>query len=69
LYDNFPDGKTDNSHLRPDGAFAFSRIAARELAAIGKDWAEYAALSAAVITGAMDAAEFEKDTGDESLLA
>lgn len=69
LYDNFPDGKTDNSHLRPDGAFAFSRIAARELAALGKDWAEYAALSAAVITGAMDAAAFEKDTGDESLLA
>lgn len=69
LYENFPDGKADNSHLRPDGAFAFARIAARELAALGTKRADYAGLSAAVITRAMDAAEFEKDTGDESLLA
>ncbi len=68
-YDNFPDGKSDNSHLRPDGAFAFARIAAHELATLGKDWADYAELSAAVITGAMDAAAFEKDTGDEKLMA
>lgn len=68
-YDNFPDGKADNSHLRADGAFAFSKIAAQEIAKLGKNWADYAELSAAVITGAMNSAEFEKDTGDEKLMA
>ena len=68
-YDNFPEGKGDNSHLRPDGAFAFARIAAHELVKLGKDWADYKVLSDAVITGAMDAGEFEKDTGDEKLMA
>lgn len=68
-YDNFPEGKGDNSHLRPDGAFAFARIAAQELVKLGKDWADYKVLSDAVITGAMDAGEFEKDTGDEKLMA
>lgn len=68
-YDNFPAGKDDNSHLRPDGAFAFARIAAHELAQLGKAWAEYAELSNAVIVGNMNAAEFEKDTGDEKMMA
>lgn len=68
-YDIFPDGKDDNSHLRADGAFAFARIAAHEITALGKNWPEYKALSDAVITGAMDASEFEKDTGDEKLMA
>lgn len=68
-YENFPDGKSDNSHLRPDGAFAFAKIAAQELAKLGKTWAEYAALSDAVITAGMNAAEFEKDTADEKLMA
>ena len=68
-YDNFSDGKADNSHLRADGAFAFSKIAAQEIAKLGKNWTDYAELSAAVITGAMDASEFEKDTGDEKLMA
>ncbi|MBQ7159950.1 MAG: hypothetical protein IJS09_11100 [Treponema sp.] len=68
-YDNFPDGKSDNSHLRPDGAFAFAKLAAQELAKLGKQWPDYAALSNAVITGGMDASEFEKDTADEKLMA
>ncbi len=68
-YENFPDGKSDNSHLRPDGAYAFASIAAHELLRLGKKWADYRELSDTVITGAMDASEFEKDTGDEKLMA
>ena len=68
-YDNFPDGKSDNSHLRPDGAYAFARIASCELARLGRDWTDYRELSDAVITSSMDAGEFEKDTGDEKLMA
>ena len=45
LYENFPDGKNDDSHLRPDGANAFSRIAAVEIKKIGSDFPEYAELS------------------------
>ena len=31
LYENFPDGRDDNSHLRPDGAYAYSRLCAFEI--------------------------------------
>lgn len=45
LYENFPEGKADNSHLRPDGAHAFSRIAAAEIKKITSDFAGYSELS------------------------
>lgn len=45
LYENFPEGKSDNSHLRPDGANAFSRICAFEIKKIAENFPEYRALS------------------------
>ena len=45
LYENFPEGKADNSHLRPDGAYAFSRICAAEIKEIGEHFSEYKRLS------------------------
>lgn len=41
LYENFPDGRDDNSHLRPDGAFVFSRLAASEIQKIADTFPEY----------------------------
>lgn len=37
LYEAYLGGKEDNTHLRPDGAYAFARIAAMEIAKL-KDW-------------------------------
>ncbi|MBQ0052679.1 MAG: rhamnogalacturonan acetylesterase [Treponema sp.] len=45
LYENFPEGKSDNSHLRPDGANAYSKIAAQEISKIAEKFPEYSALS------------------------
>lgn len=45
LYENFPEGKSDNSHLRPDGANVFSKIAAEEIKKIGEKNAAYMPLS------------------------
>ncbi|MBP5284345.1 MAG: rhamnogalacturonan acetylesterase [Treponema sp.] len=45
LYENFPDGRDDNSHLRPDGAHVYSRLAAAEIAGIARTFPEYAVLS------------------------
>lgn len=45
LYQNYPDGKTDNSHLRSDGAYIFSRIAAEEIKKISESFPEYLPLS------------------------
>ena len=49
LYVNYPDGKEDNSHLRPDGAFAVSRIAAMEMANLGNSFEEYRPLSDSIV--------------------
>ena len=35
LYPNFPEGKEDNSHLRPEGAMFFAGIIAKELKKLG----------------------------------
>lgn len=40
-YENYPEGKTDNTHLRPEGALAFGALIARGLRDLG---GEYAAL-------------------------
>ena len=50
LYENYPEGKSDNSHLRPDGAYAYSEIAAREIKKIAASFPEYAELSQACMT-------------------
>lgn len=39
MYPNFPDGKTDNTHLRPDGALAFSALVAKGLYTLGGPYA------------------------------
>ena len=46
-YENFPDGRNDNSHLRPEGANAFSKIAAEEIKKIAEKFPEYKELSEA----------------------
>ncbi|WP_294429642.1 rhamnogalacturonan acetylesterase [uncultured Treponema sp.] len=40
-YENFPQGRGDNSHLRPEGANAFSKIAACEIKKIAEKFPEY----------------------------
>ncbi|WP_407427590.1 rhamnogalacturonan acetylesterase [Treponema sp.] len=45
LYENFPEGRSDNSHLRPEGAHAFSRLAAAEIKKIAEKFPEYKELS------------------------
>ena len=45
LYENFPEGRNDNSHLRPEGAHAYSLLAAREIKKIAENFPEYAELS------------------------
>ena len=45
LYDNFPDGRDDNSHLRPDGAYAFSKLCAHEIKKIAGQFSDYKVLS------------------------
>ena len=51
LYENFLEGKADNSHLRPDGAYAFSRICVAEIKKISGRFPEYAALSDSCMSG------------------
>ena len=45
LYENYPEGKSDNSHLRPEGANAFSKIAAMEIQKISEKFPDYKELS------------------------
>ncbi len=45
LYENYPEGKNDNSHLRPEGANAFSRLAAEEVKKIAEKFPDYKELS------------------------
>lgn len=45
LYENFPEGRNDNSHLRPDGAHAYSLLAAAEIKKISETFPEYSEFS------------------------
>ena len=45
LYENFPEGRNDNSHLRPDGAYAYSLLAAAEIKKLSETFPEYSELS------------------------
>ncbi len=63
IYENYPDGKEDNSHLRPDGAFMVSSIAARELSKLD---GAYSPLAKSVILPAFaDREALEKEVNDE----
>lgn len=66
LYANYPEGKADDSHLRPDGAFEVSRIAAMEIADLGERWPDYAELSNSVI-GKVEAEADGEEIDDEFL--
>ncbi len=50
-YSNYPEGKQDNSHLRPEGAFEFSKIAANEIKKISGSFPEYKLISDTVLNG------------------
>lgn len=64
-YANFPDGKSDNSHLRPDGAHEYARLAARHIARISETFPEYAKLSALCMNGtASRFAELSTENGE-----
>jgi hypothetical protein len=39
-YSNYPDGKEDNSHLRPEGAMYFAGMIANELKKLGGIYAD-----------------------------
>lgn len=44
IYENYPEGKKDDTHLRPEGAIFFSGIIAKELVKLGDSYAEIKAL-------------------------
>ena len=70
LYENYPDGKGDNSHLRPDGAYVVSRIAAEQLAKIAENFSDYAPLSDSVLIGKdKDELENDREIDDEFLIS
>lgn len=68
VYSNYPDGKSDNSHLRPDGAFEVARITAMELAKLGETWADYSELSDSVIGKGTDENLDGEEIDDEFLI-
>ncbi len=72
LYENFPDGKTDNSHLRPDGASAFSRIAAEEITKIDPSFEGYELLRESCMNGTEcifnEVMGNDEDIDDENLI-
>ena len=49
-YENFAAGKSDDSHLRPDGAYAVCRLFVTALLKIKDDWKDYAPLAESVCT-------------------
>lgn len=51
IYENFPLGRGDNSHLRPEGANAYSKIAAAQIKKISESFPEYKALSDSCMSG------------------
>ena len=69
IYSNYPEGKTDNSHLRPDGAFMVSRLAATEISHLSADWPDYAEIARAVLVVTVDRDALELEVQDEKLMA
>lgn len=69
FYSNYPDGKEDNSHLRPDGAFAVSLIAAKEIVRLGEEFSEYKRLSDSVVINPSEKSGSDREIDDEHLMA
>ena len=69
LYKNYPDGKNDNSHLRPDGANMISALAAVELKTVLADFPDYAELSEKCMTSSgnpfLEVSQGNSDIDDE----
>ncbi len=65
LYENFPEGKSDDSHLRPDGAYQVCRLFTKELAEIKSRWPEYGALADSL---SLKGIYNDKDIDDEMLM-
>ncbi|WP_191016392.1 rhamnogalacturonan acetylesterase [Treponema zioleckii] len=68
LYENYPDGKDDNSHLRPDGAFAFSKIFAQEISKIGEKYIYYKKISQSVLIKPVEKTGNDKEIDDEAVI-
>ncbi|MBQ7882597.1 MAG: rhamnogalacturonan acetylesterase [Treponema sp.] len=49
IYSNYHDGKNDNSHLRPDGAFCISLLAAESFCSMYLEWPEYEEFSKSIV--------------------
>lgn len=65
LYENFEDGKGDDSHLRPDGAAVVCRLFVSELLKAKDSWPEYKALADSVcVKGVWE----DKEIDDEKLM-
>ena len=68
LYTNYPDGKDDNSHLRPDGAYEVSRITAMELAKLGDSFDEYKELSESIVGAVEEKSGSDREIDDEFMV-
>ncbi len=68
LYENYPEGKDDNSHLRPDGAFAFSKIFAQEVSKIGAKYPLYKELAQSVLIKPAEKTGTDKEIDDEAAI-
>ena len=65
LYENFPEGKSDDSHLRPDGASVVSRLFISCLLKEKDKWSEYKALTDGIcVKGIYE----DKEIDDEKLM-
>jgi len=68
LYTNYPDGKSDNSHLRPDGAFVVSKLTAMEIAKLGEIYEDYKELSDSIVGKKVEKSEKDKEIDDEFVI-
>ena len=69
IYANFAGGKDDNSHLRPEGAYEVSSLAAEKIAGLGAEADDYKELSDAVLIGKKKAeADNDKEIDDEFVI-
>ena len=65
LYENFPEGKRDDSHLRPDGASVVSRLFVSCLLKEKDKWSDYKALTDGIcVKGIYE----DKEIDDEKLM-
>ena len=69
IYENYTHGKDDNSHLRPDGAYEFSKLAASQIIKIADDFPSYTELSDELLIGKENSlCELDQEIDDEFLV-